>query len=66
MREGASVNLYDELNRFFVIMFGTQRELGCSKSYSLFFFLIFIVETITRLIYTLNILFFGKIFIFKT
>ena len=44
-------------------MFETQRELGCSKSY--FFFLIFIVEATTQLFYTLNILFFGKIFYLK-
>jgi hypothetical protein len=38
MREGTSVKLQDELNWFFVIMFETQRELGCSKSYSFFLF----------------------------
>ena len=65
MRASTGVNLYDELNWFFVIMFETQRELGCSKSYFFFFFLIFIVETTTQLFYTLNILFFGKILYFN-
>ena len=59
MRGGTGVNLWGKLYWFFVIVFETQRELGCSKSYS---FILFIVETTTQLFYTLNILFFGKIF----
>ena len=37
MREGTGVKLHEELYLFFVIMFETQRELGCSKSYFFFF-----------------------------
>ncbi len=66
MRGVSSVKLCDELNRFFVIVFETQRELGYSKSYSFFLFNFLLLKQLQCYFYTLNILFFGKIFLFKT